>query len=56
MYSLLMANFSDSHFSANLAQPSSDKSLYRSKGSLVPPNLHKLTLVAPPSKRDDLHS
>jgi hypothetical protein len=23
---------------------------------LVPPNLHKLTLVAPPSMRDDLHS
>jgi hypothetical protein len=25
-------------------------------GVLVPPNLHKLTLVAPPSMRDDLHS
>jgi hypothetical protein len=23
---------------------------------MVPPNLHKLTLVAPPSMRDDLHS
>jgi hypothetical protein len=26
------------------------------KGVLVHPNLHKLTLVAPPSMRDDLHS
>jgi hypothetical protein len=26
------------------------------RGVLVPPNLHKLTLVAPPSMRDDLHS
>jgi hypothetical protein len=25
-------------------------------GVLVPPNLHMLTLVAPPSMRDDLHS
>jgi hypothetical protein len=26
------------------------------RGVLVPPNLHKPTLVAPPSMRDDLHS
>jgi hypothetical protein len=26
------------------------------RGVLVPPNLHKLTLVAPRSMRDDLHS
>jgi hypothetical protein len=26
------------------------------RGAMVPPNLHKLTLVAPPSMRDDLHS
>jgi hypothetical protein len=25
-------------------------------GVLLPPNLHKLTLVVPPSMRDDLHS
>jgi hypothetical protein len=26
------------------------------RGVLVPPNLHKITLLGPPSMRDDLHS
>jgi hypothetical protein len=58
MYSLFAAKFSDSHFSINLDQSSSDKSLYVVKGGgvLVPLNLHKLTLVAPSSMRYDLHS
>jgi hypothetical protein len=57
MYSLFTEKFSDSHFSTNLDQSSSDKSLYILNGGvLVPPNVHKLTLVAPPSMSDDLHS
>jgi hypothetical protein len=30
--------------------------LLKEGGVLVPPNLHKITLVGPPSIRDDLHS
>jgi hypothetical protein len=57
MYSLFTTKFSNSQFSTNIAQSSSDQSLYVLRGGvLVPPNLHKLTLVAPPSMRDDLHS
>jgi hypothetical protein len=30
--------------------------VHMERGVLVPPNLHKLTLIAPPSMRDDLYS
>jgi hypothetical protein len=42
-------------FSTNLDHYSSDNFLYVAKGGvLVPPNLYKLTLVAPSSMRYDL--
>jgi hypothetical protein len=53
---MLAPKCSDSHFSTNLYQFSFKNLCTYERGVLVPPNLHELTPVTPPSMRDDLHS